>query len=148
ILILAGLGWYYLLPQRLPADALGRVLENSENAETIHLRVSFRDGPRRVDFWHTNRPQRSRWEEAEGKYRIADGPRYWVVDENANEARRAEPPAHVSRPVAGFLDALGIPEGRQALLAALPAERVREGNRVILRYQVEVPAPEGVIRVE
>jgi predicted Zn-dependent protease len=144
--VLFGLAWHYG-PGR-PADAFANVLENVEGADTVHLRVRYDGGAREVEFWHTNRPKRSRWDDAAGQYRIADGKNYWVVNEKANEARRVSPPPDASRPVARLLDLLGLPENRAALLDARPAERIRDGDVDLLVYRVAVPAPGGTVQVD
>src|SRR5262249_49163373 len=59
---LIGLTWYYGFGPGRPADTLGKVLENVENADTVYLRVRYDGGAKSVEFWHTNRPKRSRWD--------------------------------------------------------------------------------------
>jgi tetratricopeptide (TPR) repeat protein len=146
--VLLGLIWHQGFGPRRPADALGSVLENVENAETVHLRVRYDGGSKDLEFWHTSQPRRSRWDDRAGNYRIADGAHYWVVNEKANEARKATPPPNVRRPVAHLLDLLGLPADRAALLDARPAERKHEGDVEILVYRASVPTPEGTIRVD
>ncbi len=145
--VLVGLVWYYGPGSGRPADAFGSVLENVENARTVHLRVRY-GGDKKLEFWHTNRPRRSRWDDSAGNYRIADGSRYWVVNEGENKARSTKPPADVGRPVTHLLDLLGLPAERVALLDARPAERIREGDVDLLVYRVSVPSPAGAVRVE
>ena len=51
--------------------ALGQALDNSEKADT--LRLGFRRGETKLEFWRTSKPERSRWDDLAGNYRIADG---------------------------------------------------------------------------
>src|SRR5262245_22592901 len=83
--LVAAVGLYWWLAGS-SAVALGQVLKNVENADTLHMRLSH--GGRELEFWHTSNPRRSRWDEQGGHYRIADGPSYWIVNEKVNEARR------------------------------------------------------------
>jgi predicted Zn-dependent protease len=145
---LIGLTWYYGFGPGRPADTLGKVLENVENADTVYLRVRYDGGAKNIEFWHTSRPKRSRWDDLAGNYRIADGTNFWVVNEKANEARKVTPPPDASRPVAHLLDLLGLPADRAALLEARPAERVRDGGVDVLLYRVTLPAPGGTVRVD
>jgi Flp pilus assembly protein TadD len=126
--------------------ALGQALDNSEKADTLRLR--FRRGETKLEFWHTSKPERSRWDDLAGNYRIADGAKFWAVNESANEARRVNPPANVNRPVQHFLDLLGVPADRTKLRDARPVEQKREGNVDLLVYHVEVPTAGGKILLD
>src|SRR5262249_17747898 len=119
-----------------------------ENADTVYLRVRYDGGAKKIEFWHTNRPKRSRWDDLTGNYRIADGTNYWVVNEKANEAKKVTPPPDASRPVSHLLDLLGLPADRAALLDARPVERIRDGDVDVLVYRVAVPAPGGKVQVD
>jgi tetratricopeptide (TPR) repeat protein len=146
--VVLGVALYFWLSPGRSAVAFGKVLENAENAETLHLRVSVQGGPGPVELWHTSRPQRSRWDDQPGQYRIADGRHYWIVNEKANEARQSEPPADVSRPVQQLLDVLGVPADREDLFDAGPVGRDREGSVDVLVYRVAVASPQAKVWVE
>ncbi len=146
--VLLALAWYHGFGPGRPADAFANVLENVEKADTVHLRVRYDGGDKKIEFWHTSRPQRSRWDDSTGNYRIADGKNYWVVNEKANEAKKGKAPADASRPVAHLLDLLGLPAEREALLDARPVERKRDGDVDILVYRVALTAPHGKVWVD
>jgi Flp pilus assembly protein TadD len=146
--ILLGVGLCFWLVPGQPANAFGKAIENVESADTLHLRLSLNRGLKHVEVWHSNRPRRSRWDDLAGHYRIADGATYWIVDEKANQARRAEPPAGLSRPIMHILDLLGLPKDRERLLKARPVDRVKDGAVEVLVYQVMLPAPEGEFQID
>src|SRR5262245_44491237 len=146
--VLLALAWYHGFGPGRPADTFANVIENVETADTVHLRVRYDGGRKGGEFWRTNRPKRARWDDLTGTSRIADGTDYWAVNEKANEARRVSAPPEATRPVAHFLDLLGLPADRAALLDARPAERQRDGDVDVLLYRVAVPAPGGTARVE
>src|SRR5262249_61670465 len=92
--LLVGGGLYVFFSLSPSAVAFGKVLENTERADTLHLRVSLPG--KHVEFWHTNQPKRSRWDDLAGNYQIADGSKYWIVNEPTNQARQAAPPPEVA----------------------------------------------------
>src|SRR5262245_55238313 len=117
-IVVAGVGLYFWLAPGRSGVALGQVLDNVEKADTLHVRFSL--GDKQVEYWQTSKPKRSRWDNLDGKYMIADGPEFWMVNERINEARRAQPPDFAGRPIHHFLKLLGVPDGQPAILAARP----------------------------
>jgi Flp pilus assembly protein TadD len=135
--ILVALGvFFWLLPGSGPA--LGQVLENVAKADTLHAR--FSRGKEQLAYWRTREPNRSRWDDLNGHYRITDGSMAWTVDEAAYQAKRTQPPADASDPVQQFLTMLGVGDDRGKVQAALPVKRMRDGDEDILVYRIEVAA--------
>jgi predicted Zn-dependent protease len=128
-----------------PVLALGQVLDKTEEADTIHLRLRDRQG-KQLDYWHTRKPERSRWDDFSGNYRVAVDSKYWVVSEAANEARPTKLPALARRPVLQFLDSLGINE--KDIASARPSERVNEDGREVVVYHLTMPRAGGQFIVE
>jgi tetratricopeptide (TPR) repeat protein len=135
--------WMPFAPSGLP---LREVFENSEKADTLHIR--FARGDQHLEVWHMANPARSRWDDLAGHYRVADGARYWVVNESANEARRENPPAAAALPIRGFLEALGLGDEPASALDARPIQRLQDAGHSVLVYRAEVPTREGRIWME
>jgi predicted Zn-dependent protease len=146
--VVLALGLYFWVSPERSAVAFGKVLENSENAKALHLRISFQGAGKGVEFWHANQPKRSRWEDQAGQYRIADGGKYWIVNEKTNQVRQADLPQGAERPITQFLDLLGVPGERGDLFSADPVKRVRDGEQEVLVYRVELASPQGKIWVD
>jgi predicted Zn-dependent protease len=146
--LVLGVGLYFLLGPGQSARAFGRVLEDLEKAPSLHVRVSTRHGPGCVEFWHTSEPSRSRWDSLDGRYQIAAGSIYWIVDEKQNQARRVEPPPDAARPMAHLLELLGLPPDPPALFKALPVERIQDRRGDMLMYRLDVPSGGRIVSVE
>jgi tetratricopeptide (TPR) repeat protein len=135
--IVIGVALYSWFAPSASAVTLGQVLDNLDKADTVHLRFS-RDNEQ-FEFWHTSEPNRSRWNHPDGTYRVADGKTYWIVNEKANEARRANSP--MVKTADELLNLLWIsrgPEDRAKVFAALPVSRDREGDIDLDVYRTEV----------
>jgi Flp pilus assembly protein TadD len=145
VLILAVSVFFLLLPSG-SGVALGKVLDDVNNADTLHLR--FSRTALQVDFWHTSKPNRSRWDEPGGKSQIADGATLWIVNEKANQVRRVNRPLETDRPLSQFLVLLGLPENHPALLNARPTDRIRDGDLDLVVYTTRVLVPESVFWLE
>jgi tetratricopeptide (TPR) repeat protein len=133
--IVIGVALYYSLAPGASGVALGQVLDNVEKADTLYVRMS--DGDKKMEYWHTSKPKRSRWDDLNGNYSIADGKTHWVVNEKTNEARRVQPAPNASS-VDELLNLLGLRDDRATILAALPVERVRDGDSDVLVYRTEL----------
>jgi predicted Zn-dependent protease len=148
--IIVGAGVYFWLAPATNNNALGatlgQVLENSDQADSLHLRFQ-RDGSK-MEFWHTRKPERSRWDDLAGHYHIADGAKYWVVNEDGNEARRANPPAGSNQPLHQFLDGLGLLAVKAKLLETTPLEKRRVGDADLLVYRAALPMNKGDVFLE
>src|SRR5262249_7883645 len=145
-IVIVAVGMYFWLAPDAAAATLGQVLENSEKAGTLHARYSR--GKEQLEFWHTSKPSRSRWDDLAGNYRIPAGTNYWIGSEKAFEARRGKTPPRADQPLHHFLDLLGVPADRANLLAARPVERVRDGSRDVLVYRAEIADRDGTIGLE
>jgi predicted Zn-dependent protease len=130
--IIVGAGLYFWLAPGPSGVAFGQVLENTEKADALHLR--FRQFQSTLEVWHTREPDRSRLDNLDGSYQIADGAKYWMVNENANEARRINPPPGMSRPLHHLFKLIGFPT---AVLESRPVGRKREGGIDFLVYRLE-----------
>jgi Flp pilus assembly protein TadD len=140
--VVIGAGIYCWFSPGPSGLAFGEVLDNSENAGTLHARIDF--GDQKMEFWHTSNPPRSRWDDLDGNYRIADGTRYWAVNEASNQARTEKPPAGKDRPLRDLLAFLGVsadPHSR-------PVERRHVGDRDFLVYRMEFPVRNPSLPVE
>ncbi len=144
--VAVAVGLYFWLAPGDAGVAFGNVLEATEKADTLRVRLSR--GNKQMEFWHTSKPNRSRWDDLDGNYRIADGATYWIVNEKANAARRTIPPAGADGTVDSLLDLLGVPGERAAVLASLPVERFRNGKHDVLLYRTEVSGAGGKILLE
>src|SRR5262249_24442101 len=78
VIAIVGMGLYFWLSPGPSGVALGQVLDNTEKADTLHAR--FRLGEQEIEFWHTSTPNRSRWQERDGRYRIGDGGKSRAAD--------------------------------------------------------------------
>jgi hypothetical protein len=146
-LVLVCIGFYFWFASNASAATLGQALDNAEKATTLQARLTV--GKKQIESWHTTKPARSRWDDLDGNYRIADGKHLWIVNENINEARRAKADADaIRRPVHQLLNMLGLPKERANVLAALPVKQVRDGQNLVLVYRTEIDAPEGRIGLE
>ena len=85
LFVVSGLGVYFWLVPGPHGVSFGQVLENMEKADTMHMLVTR--GKKQTEIWLVSKPWRSRWDDLDGNYRIADGAKYWIVNEKANEAR-------------------------------------------------------------
>ena len=56
--VIVGVGVYFWLALDYASVALGQVLANTEQAETLHVRIT--SGDKQMEFWHTSKPNRSR----------------------------------------------------------------------------------------
>ena len=135
-----GIGLYFWLSTGASAVAgvtLGQVLENSEKADTLQFGFSrgSQRGNQKLVFWHTSKPNRSRWDDLHGHYQITDGTTHWIVNETDNQARRANPPSETSHPLRYFLDLLEFPATNTEALAALPVKRIRDGQQDFFVYR-------------
>jgi Flp pilus assembly protein TadD len=142
--VVLGLGAYVWLSSGATDVALGQVLANLDQADTLHARLVR--GDQQLEYWHTRQPARSRWDEADGRYKISDGASSWLVDEAANQARRTA--AQTLLPARQLLAALALPEDQAGWLEAEPSERRRTGTVELLVYRTEFPCPEGKIQIE
>jgi Flp pilus assembly protein TadD len=127
----------YFWPVPLRAPTLAEVFEISDRADTVHLR--FTSG-QEIDFWHTRQPERSRWDDLAGNYRIADGAQYWIVNESVGEARRVNRPTadmHSFRSFAQQLGVRGPIRGQPDPLDVHPVELRHDGKREVLVYRME-----------
>jgi len=145
--VVIGLGLYFWLAPGASAVTLGQVLDNVDKADTLHVRVSR--GDKQFEYWQTNAPKRSRWDNLDGNYVITDATNHWIVNENANEARRhANIPAQAKRSAFHLLNFLGLQGERAPVLAALPVERIRDGGQDLFVYRTDVDTPDGTVWIE
>ncbi len=125
----------------------GSVLENTANAETLHLEIDC--GGQSTELWAKG--PKLRWNAPDGTYKIASGETMWEIDEKANRATSQKSPFFdAQQPGLNVLPLLDLPGDADAdnLLGAEPAERVERDGRQCDLYRVELAAAEGPIRVE
>ncbi len=133
-MIVIGVGAYFWLTPR--GVTLGQVVANSEQAETLHLRVIR--GQAKMEFWHSRRLKQSRWDNPNGRFSIADGTKYWMVNEAGNEAVSENHSPSPRELIRQYWDNLGLPTGNTSILNARPSERVRVGGQDVLVFRVEL----------
>ena len=129
------------------ALAFGRVLDKTGGAETLHLKI-VREG-RTSDVFA--RPQRLRWNEPDGTYRIARGSELWRVDEKANRASRQAAALWAGEPARlELLSLLDLPPDqlRPRLAGARPVERLERDGHPCLLYRINVPWRDARLEVE
>ena len=137
--VTVGIGLYYLLAPGVSGVAFGLVLEKLEEAKTLHVRISQNDpgAAQKVELWHTNTPNQSRWDIREGAI-VEIGNASWYVNEKANLARRLNPSAKKFRLIDELLQWIRLPAEHASILAALPSAQIRDGGEDVLVYRAEV----------
>jgi tetratricopeptide (TPR) repeat protein len=145
--VLAGLGAYLLIVPRPAAAAFGQVLQNTESAGGLHLKVG-RQGETDEAWVRGDKIRRDR---ADGTYEIAKGGRLWVVEEKENKVTpRQSPYGRGEAATIDLLALLGLPAGevRDQLAKQLPAGRVVQDGAEYLVYRTEIAQPGGKLEVE
>jgi len=148
--IMLAAGLYFWLSPGTSALAFGKVLETITEADTVHLRITSRLNRRvkEFEFWHASQPTRWRLDDLDGNYRIADGSRFWFVNEKANQARKADPSTDFSRPVLDSLSLLGLVDHPEKLLEERPVKHLHDGRGEVLVYRMTMPSVKGVVWVD
>ncbi len=127
--VLLGVTLYFWQPAGPAGVALGQVLENSEQADSLHVHFQRADDGK-LELWHTRMPERSRWDDLGGNYRIVDGGRQWLVREKSNEARRVKPADGTEQPLYHLLNMAGLSLKDARLLETLPARANVKGMSI------------------
>jgi tetratricopeptide (TPR) repeat protein len=131
----------------VPAD---KVLSSVNQADSLHLSIT-RDG-KTSEIW-TRKPDKLRWNNPDGTYKIAHGKQLWLVDEKANRASSAVCPYFSGgQGAAGALDILSLlelpptqrPENPQFEHAA---QTVRLDGKDYEDYQLDLPVEQGKIHI-
>ncbi len=132
----------------VPAE---KVLASVNQADSLHLSIT-RDG-KTSEIW-TRKPDKLRWNNADGTYKIAHGKQLWLVDEKANRANSAVSPYFLGgEGASGELDVLSLlelprPKWPKDLQFKRSSRPVQLDGRDCEDYQLDLPAEQGKIHIK
>ncbi len=131
----------------IPAD---KVFSSINRADSLHLSIT-RDG-KTSEIW-TQKPDKLRWNNPDGTYKIALGKRLWLVDEKANRANSAVSPYFLGgEEASGGLDVLSLlelprPQQPGSLQFERASKPVQLDGKTCDDYQLDIPAEKGKIHI-
>ena len=103
---------------------LTAAIEEVRQAKTLQLKVTKQGDS--ADVW-VSAPGKVRWEESPQQYKIANGSRWWKIDETENEASSEAPPANLdARQPIDLLKMLNLGIRDESLLLAAGASDTAE----------------------
>ncbi|MGD0383613.1 MAG: hypothetical protein ABSA77_08840, partial [Thermoguttaceae bacterium] len=148
--VAAAIIFFTVLSPSATAVSADKVLSSVNKADSLHLSIT-RDG-KTSEIW-TRKPDKLRWNNPDGTYKIARGKQLWLVDEKANRASSAVCPFFSGgQGASGSLDILSLlelprPQRPESLQFEHAAQTVRLDGKDFEDYQLDLPAEQGKIHI-
>ncbi|MGA2061934.1 MAG: VIT domain-containing protein [Thermoguttaceae bacterium] len=143
--------FFTVLSPGTTAVSADKVLSSVNRADSLHLSVA-RDG-KTSEIW-TRKPDKLRWNNPDGTYKIAHGKQLWLIDEKINRANLAVSPYFLGgEGASGGLDVLSLlelprPQRPEALQFERSSQPVKLDGKDCEDYQLDLPAEQGKIHIQ